>query len=468
MTPTRRHRITRITGLAAVTLLALLSGLLARASNADSPATVTAVFLDASPLVVGNMVKLDGVQVGTISSIILVRGRASVGMSVDRAVLPLHTDATARIEPVSLLGERFVALRQGTPAAPVLTDPMLIPETQTSSSVDLNDLLNTLDDPTSTALAALVTTLGDGVSGQGAKLAQALAALQPSLRQTDRLSTLLDQQNELLANLIVQAQRNATAFAAPLDSLVGGAQQALDAVAANREAMSDTLATLPGTLSSARRTLTQLAATTDHSTDVLSGLRPLTDNLVRAGGELHEFADSADPALRALPPVLDRTNHMLDQARPVVADLGPASRDLSRVSGSVHTLSQQLLTHPPGVASQLENLMTAAADWAMGTSGYDGLGHYFRAVLVATPSSLANTGLGMLPPITDPNLANPVRPDPNGPARPGSSPLPFMPALPSPDGPNNGDPDSGDRGGLTGLTGKQEGDLFDQWLGGGN
>jgi hypothetical protein len=43
-----------------------------------------------------------------------------------------------------------------------------------------------------------------------------------------------------------------------------------------------------------------------------------------------------------------------------------------------------------------------------------------------------------------------------------------MPALPSPDGPNNGDPDSGDRGGLTGLTGKQEGDLFDQWLGGGN
>jgi len=29
-------------------------------------------------------------------------------------VLPLHADASAQIQPVSLLGERFVALKPGT------------------------------------------------------------------------------------------------------------------------------------------------------------------------------------------------------------------------------------------------------------------------------------------------------------------------------------------------------------------
>lgn len=452
--------------LAILTVFALLVWLVAAQPRGDSSVTVTAVFVDASPLVPGNTVKLNGVQVGTIRAVDLAKSQAWVRMSLDPAVLPLHTDATARIEPVSLLGERFIALAQGSPAAPVMAHPMLIPVSQTGASVDLDQLLGTLDDPTATALAAMVTTLGDGLSGQGAKVAQVFASLTPTLHQTDRLSILLDQQNELLAHLIVQAQRNVSAFAQPLDSLVAGAQQALGAVAANREAMNGTLSELPGTLASAQRTLTQLGAMADHTTDVLSGVRPLTDNLVRTSAELHDFADAADPALRALPGVLDKANRMLDQARPVVADLGPATRDLRDVSGSVRTLSQQLLTHPAGVPSQLENLMTAAADWAMGTSGYDGLGHYFRAVLVLTPSSLANTGLGALPAVTHQNLANPLLPDPNGPTRPGSTPLPFMPALPSPDGPNNGaDPDPDN---ASGLTPKQEGDMFDQLLGGRN
>jgi phospholipid/cholesterol/gamma-HCH transport system substrate-binding protein len=435
----------------------------------SSRVAVTAIFADSSPLVVGNNVELYGVQVGTISSITLAAGKAQVRMTLDRSVLPLHSDATAKIEPVSLLGERFIALTQGSDAAPGMASPLTIPVTQTSSSVDLDQLLNTLDDPTSTALAAMVSTLGEGVAGQGGNVAQALKALAPTLHQTDQLSTLLDQQNAVLDDFVVSVSRNAQALAQPMDSLVGSAQQTFGVVAANRAALNDALTELPGTLTSSRRALSALADTADNTTNVLAGLRPLTDNLTDTSTELGKFADAANPALTAMPGVLDRLNHLLDEARPVVQELGPASADLRTASGAVNALSNQVFTHNPGVASQLDNLLTGMGDWAMATSGYDGLAHYFRAAVVATPSSVGSTALGPLPPIGTRPL-NPVPSDPNGQSGyPGTSPLPFLGPLPNPDGANNGghptprrDPDSS-----TGLTPRQETNLFDQMFGGG-
>ncbi|HEX4250432.1 MAG TPA: MlaD family protein [Pseudonocardia sp.] len=474
------HRGRRlVTALAVVVVLALV-GWLAFAQLRGAPrATVTAMFADSSPLVPGNKVQLDGIAIGTITSISLLNGLAQVQMEVDPSVLPLHTDATAQIQPVSLLGERFVALRPGTPSAPLMGSPAVIPVDRTSSSMDLDQFLSTLNDPTSTALAAMVTTLGEGVANQGGNVAQSIRALAPTLRQTDQLSTLLDQQNAVLDDLVVQAQKNSTAFAGPLDSLVGAAQQTLGTVAANRQAMNDTLVELPSTLSTARGTLGRLGDAADHTTDVLSGVRPLTDRLKDTSKELHHFADAADPALDSLPDVLDKINHMLDEARPVVHDLGPAADGLGGVSSSVHTLSDQLFTHDPGVPSQLENVLTGAANWAMATSGYDGLSHYFRAVVVAgMPSVLLNTGAGLFPPIGKTEPFNPVPKDPNPDSSPkGSGALPFMPSLPNPDGPDNSsystpkdaprtaprsDPDS-----ASGMTPKQESDMFDQLLGGG-
>ncbi|WP_084216277.1 MlaD family protein [Pseudonocardia spinosispora] len=432
--------------------------------NDSSRLTVTAVFADSSPLVPGNNVQLHGVAVGTISSITLVDGHAQVRMSLDRSVLPLHTDATATIQPVSLLGERFIALTQGSDTAPALSAPLTIPISGTSSSVDLDQLLNTLDDPTSTALVATVSTLGEGIAGQGDTVARALAGLAPALRQTDQLSSLLDQQNAVLDDFIVSVRANARAAAGPMDSLVDSATRTLGVVAANRAAVNDALTELPTTLASSRRALSELADTSVRTSDMLADLRPLTSNLDATSSELERFAAAAGPALSAMPDVLDRLNHLLDEARPVVRELGPASADLRTVGSAVDTLGRQVLTHRPGVPSQLENLLTGMGDWAMATSGHDGLTHYFRAAVVATPSSLARSGLGALPAVGA-QPVNPVGPDANGKSGyPGTAPLPFLAPLPNPDGKDNS---SHTAPGRNGLTPKQEHDMFDSLLGGG-
>ncbi|HEY0398100.1 MAG TPA: MCE family protein, partial [Acidimicrobiia bacterium] len=72
--------------------------------------TVKAVFADAGAILPGNDVKVDGVQAGLVKKVRLVGGKAELTLAVGGAFTPLHTDASAAIRPVSLLGERFVDL----------------------------------------------------------------------------------------------------------------------------------------------------------------------------------------------------------------------------------------------------------------------------------------------------------------------------------------------------------------------
>jgi phospholipid/cholesterol/gamma-HCH transport system substrate-binding protein len=458
---------------ALVAVVAIAGGALLVSRAGPERVTVSAIFADASPLVPGNKVQLHGVEVGQIRIVTLENGRARVDMDVDPSTLPLHTDATAKIMPVSLLGERYVQLDRGDDAAPLADRSAVIPIERTGAAVDLDHLLNTLDDPTSTALASLVTTLGEGTAGQGDQVAAALAALEPAMRSTGELSGLLDQQNALLDHLVVQAEKNGTAFAPPLDGLVASTQLTLSTVAKNREVLDQALQELPGTLQSTRRTLGTLATTADVTTENLASLRPLTDDLAVTSRELKSFSDAAGPALGSTPEILDKINRMLDDARPVVDALGPAARDLNSVAGSLRPIGDDLFRHQPGIASHLENLLTGAAGWALATSNYDGLGHYFAAVVVAQPTTVAHTGAGLLPSGALPdNPFNPVAPDPNNADVPGGTGLPGVPVIPRispPQEQGNTTPptNNGDGSGATGLSPQQEESMFGQLLGGG-
>ena len=461
--------------LTALVAVAAVIGAVLVVSRTDSgTVTVSAMFADASPLVPGNKVQLYGVEVGQISAVTLTGGQARVDMSVDPSVLPLHADATAKIMPVSLLGERYVQLDRGSDAAPLAPSGAVIPVQRTAAAVDLDQLLNTLDDPTSAGLASLVTTLGQGVDGQGKKVADTLAALGPSMTDTGKLADLLDQQNALIEHLVVQTQKTTSAIGPPLDGLVASTQQTLGTVAQNREVLDQAIRDLPSTLTSLQRTLNSLSSTADSTTANLASLRPLTDNLSATSRELKSFSEAAQPAFASLPDVLDKLNGMIAQARPVVDSLGPAARDLRSTTGSVNELAADMFHHQPGVASHLENLMTGVANWAMATSGYDGLSHYFAAVVVASPDSAGNLAAGLLPSgVLPPNTFNPVAADPNNPGVPGGSGLPVkVPVIPRAtpvQEPGNTTPpaNNGD-GSATGLSPQQESSMVGQLLGGGN
>ncbi|MFJ8812940.1 MlaD family protein [Amycolatopsis thermoflava] len=439
-------------GVAVAAVSAAAAGHLLSPSDPGS-VELTAMFTDASPLIPGNLIRMDGIEVGEIEDVSLRNGQAAVRMKLDRAVLPLHQDASAKIRPVTLLGERFIDLDRGTPQSPVLSPGQVITADRTSRAVDLDEVLNSLDDPTGTALAALVTTLGEGTAGQGADIDAAIKALAPAMQDTQRLAEVLNQQNAVLGQLIDRASPVAQALASGngqnLDQAVDAGNRMLAAIADQRQAMRDALGQLPGTLRTARQVLSEAAGVAEEGTPVLQSIRPVTGDLAGITAELDSFADSASPALASLPPVLDRAKALLDEAAPVVRDLRPGGAVLPGVSASAHRLVGDLT---PALSTALDFVKY----WAMSTNGRDALGNYFRAFVVTTPKSLLQIpgpGLGPAPAPTA--SAAPAA----GPAA-GPAPLPDL-GLPVPVSPLSGGP-----GSATGLTGQQETSLLDQLLGG--
>lgn len=448
--------IRRVIGVGLVAALVTAAAVMVTRDDADPRTTVTAMFADASPLVPGNEVKLGGVTVGTITSIGLRGGLAEVVMDLDESALPIHQDASVDIVSKDLLGERFLVFDRGTAGSPEAGENPVLPPERSTRSTDLQDVLDTVDDPTGTALAALVTSLGEGVEGNGPQVRDAVAALAPTMGQAGELSRVLSDQNQVLNQLVENTEPVANALASndgrDLDRLVGSTESLLGATAAERESLRAGLERLPGTLANARRTLAQLSGVADTTTVNLAELRPVTDDLTDVTGELRRFADSADPALASLPPVLQKADAMLAEARPLVADLRPAGPQLRSVAGSARPLVEE------AASGRLTNLMNFVQGWSLSTSSYDAISHYFRASAPVTPKALGQTGVGAIP-------GAPEAPVP-------ALPLPAPPQLPVPapggDARDLPEPPPAEGDSATGLTEEQEQDMVGQLLGGGS
>lgn len=453
---TKKTLIAVITALGLVAVLGFV--LMGRGGN-DDQAELVAVFDDASPLVPGNVVKASGVDVGKITDVELRDGKAQVKMRIDRSVLPLHEDAKATITTQDLLGERFIRLHRGSPDAPVMS-AMTIPTKNTDRVVDLQDVLNAVDTPTSVALSALLTETGEGLQGRGKQADEALAALAPAMKQTSDLAEILEDQNDLLTRLVDNTQPVASSVAADegrqLDQLVDSATQSLEIVASERAALQAALARLPQTLRSARAALAELAGTAEPTRRTLKSLRPITDDLDDVSGELQKFADAADPALGSLPPVLERADQLLAEAAPVVSALRPAGKDLVPTSRSGAQLMGTALS-----GKSLTDLMEFAEGWSLATSDYDAISHYFKAMVPLSPNSIGDTAAGIAPVVPD-DTAHGL-------------PVPTAPEIEQK--PREGAAEDDAIGGLlggaatdddsaTGLSSKQESSLVEQFLGG--
>lgn len=444
------------TALGVVALLALV--LLDRGPS-DDQVELVAVFDDASPLVSGNVVKASGVDVGTIEDVELHDGKAHVHMRIDRSVMPLHEDAKATITTQDLLGERFVKLERGSADVPTLSD-MTIPAEQTARTVDLQDVLDSVDTPTAVALSALLSDAGEGLRAQGKQADKALQALAPAMSQTRDLAAILEDQNSLLSRLVDNAQPVASSLAADngrqLDRLVDSATQSLEIVASERAALQGALARLPQTLRSSRAALAELAGAAEPARRTLKSLRPITDDLDDVSGELQRFADAADPALGALPPVLERADQLLAKAAPVVSALRPAGRDLVPTAKSGARLMSTALSR-----KSLTDLMEFAEGWSLATSDYDAISHYFKAMVPLSPNALGDTAAGIAPALPDDTahgLPVPTAPEIKLPPRKGAANDDLIGGLLGGAGSNE---DS-----ATGLSPQQESSLVEQLLGG--
>ena len=134
-----------------------------------TPYQVKAVFSSSNGLRPSSPVRIAGVEVGKVSGIEAQEGssNAVVTMSIKESGLPLHADATAKIRPrIFLEGNFFVDLSPGTPGAPELDDGDTIKVTQTSTPVQLDQVLTALQSDTRQDLKDVLEGLGTALSSE--------------------------------------------------------------------------------------------------------------------------------------------------------------------------------------------------------------------------------------------------------------------------------------------------------------
>ncbi|HET9847694.1 MAG TPA: MlaD family protein [Candidatus Dormibacteraeota bacterium] len=162
-----RYRVGLVVGL--VILLAIVSF---RLVNGLTAYRLVVPLDSADGLYPGSDVLIAGAKAGSVQDITLDGNRTLVTIVLDDAYAPVHRDAKVTVRPKSLLGEKYVALDAGTSDA--LDSGAELPQTQVARAVDLQDVVNSLDQPTREKLRTLVISLGGGLAGRGLDTNQTL------------------------------------------------------------------------------------------------------------------------------------------------------------------------------------------------------------------------------------------------------------------------------------------------------
>ncbi|HMD52234.1 MAG TPA: MlaD family protein [Solirubrobacteraceae bacterium] len=139
---------------------------------------------EASGLIPSNQVRIAGTRVGIITGLKAVQnpltGRVSAiaELQLEKSVEPLPADTTAIVQSVSAIGLKYLELEKGT-SRRTLRAGQTIPVSQTKEPVNIDELFNTFDSKTRTAIKVNTNNFGDGLAGRGLGLNNTIAELRP-------------------------------------------------------------------------------------------------------------------------------------------------------------------------------------------------------------------------------------------------------------------------------------------------
>jgi phospholipid/cholesterol/gamma-HCH transport system substrate-binding protein len=193
--------------------------------------TYHALFTDVTGLLPGNEVRIAGVKVGTVKGVGLKGDVADVTFDLEGGH-HLTQGNVLQLRYRNLVGERYLAIVEGTGSAETLKAGSTVPVSRTRPALDLTVLFNgfrplfqALDPKTVNDVSYEIIQTLQGEGGTVDTLLQRTASLTNTLadkdavigRVVDNLTTVLatvDARDQDLSNLIVQLRRLSSGFAA--------------------------------------------------------------------------------------------------------------------------------------------------------------------------------------------------------------------------------------------------------------
>ncbi|MBA2349321.1 MAG: MCE family protein [Solirubrobacterales bacterium] len=345
------------------------------ARGGDDRYMTRVVLEDSGGLRKGSNVRVDGAPAGTVAKLELDgQDRAIAELRLDEGAAPVGQNAKALVQADGFFGERYIELTRGDVGRPA-GDGATIPESRTAVSVRVDDVIDTLDVDTRSALQVFLAEQGSALVGRGQDLRDVLDALPPGLAQTGELLDAFSRDNEALGRLVERSDRVVASVARErkqLGRLVAGAGDTLDVLASRRAGLRETVQRAPATLRSARSTLVSLDRAADPLIPAAQGLRRTAPFLKRTLDELPSFTDDAVPALKSVAKVAPKLQKLADEGTAPVQRIRPLALELASYSDSA------LGPFTDTLAKGTPDLFGVMEGWARSTQGRDASSRIFR------------------------------------------------------------------------------------------
>ncbi len=138
---------------------------------------------DASELTHGGEVHMGGSLVGVVDSVTPSRAGdgqpiALLNLALNKSIEPLPVDSTFDIRLKGAVGEKYLAITRGSAPA-TYANGATVPLSQSSSEVDLDQVLDMFNAPTRVGVAAATTGFSDALAGRGGDINNAIGAFVP-------------------------------------------------------------------------------------------------------------------------------------------------------------------------------------------------------------------------------------------------------------------------------------------------
>lgn len=368
--------------------------------GAGSGYRVYAVMQNAGQLVTGNLVTVGGVTAGEVTAIDLTSdNQARITLRIDDdALAPLHAGTTATIRSTSLssVAGRTVALVPGPNNAPRIDDQGTIGALDTQPIVELDELINTLDAQTRSALQGVVHGSAVSYDGHLAAANRGLEALSPALSQTVLTTDQLLADQGTLERFVVQASAVVGAVASrdrDLEAGIAHAATSAQAVASETVALDDVLRRAPSVLRRSNSTLVDLRAALIDLLPALHEARPVAPRLAR-------LLRTLSPLVPRLAPVVSDVRALLPDLHTTLTEL-PATDSVARPAlASTVSALRGAADIVAGARVYTPDLVAGLLNGFGGTTGgyYDANGHFARIALMGNQATAQGGGSAFAPP----------------------------------------------------------------------
>jgi phospholipid/cholesterol/gamma-HCH transport system substrate-binding protein len=275
-------------------------------------------------------------------------------MDIFRKYAPIYRNATVLLRPRTPLKDMYLALDPGTPSAGRVADGATLGIASTQPTVNVDQILSSLDADTRTYLLLLLSGGAQAFGGKGATANRPSAATTAALAADFKRFAPLDRSTLGFARLLSQRSGNLRRAIHNLDlvaSSLGGVDSQLaslvrqsstdfQAIASQDQALSRGISLLPGALAQTSSTLAKVQRFAAASGPALKNLQP--------------FARDLGPALDALRPLAKQTTPVIEhQLEPFATDPG-----IRRLAQTLAPAASSLAKAAPALSSSFSVLNT--------------------------------------------------------------------------------------------------------------